>query len=215
MDFVYVKGELKTVFLNLLATPLDEVDFDFKNDVIRTIKEVKLYKDKDYIHQLIKALGEYDNHRLISGVLGLIKKCNPEDFLEYIQNVTPKILDDSKKNYPQSDNFMSDEKDVLKEIVIKLNATNCVYFKLNTILYNEYTLKFEKKDVENTINELIIFYPENKMLVYELGILFLVDDLKKSNDFFDFTDMMRTFFTATNTIAVSYTHLTLPTKRIV
>jgi len=204
MNFSHKREELKNLFLDLLSSPLEDVDFDFKTDILHTILDAKLFFDNDYINQIIKALGDFDNHRLISVVLDLIEKDNPNKYLEYIKNVTPKILDDSKKNYPKKDNWFSNEDKNLKNVINQLDVLDTIEYRFKIILHNEYTLAFKEEDVVSSINMLIELHPENEKKIYKIAISSLNNDIEKSNDFFEFSDLMRSFFLATNTIEKAF-----------
>lgn len=157
MELQHKIDEVKSLMIEILLEPLEIVDSRFKSDIIDAIKKLNFHKNENYINLVIKSLGNNDYHFVTTATLKLIEDSNPDNFFSYLKDLTPKILDDSKRNLPKKDNFStSTEEDTFKAILANFNSSKHLIYSLQIFLELQYQYKFDitEKDIEGIIKKL-------------------------------------------------------------
>lgn len=199
MELYYKRDKIKSLVLKLLEAPLEDVDFNFKADVLHMVQQTGLYKDSEYIQEIINSLGDYDNHRVVSAVLQLIQLDSPEKHIEYIKAITPKVVDESNRKYQRIDNFITHDNTNLKAILKEFKDIPNIFFALEIMLYNPYPLDVQNKDVEDLLDKIILRFDENKDFIYERMLFLVRDAVEKNSPFYEFEKNVFTFFIKTST----------------
>lgn len=200
--------KIKEMVLALLSAPINEVDFNFKADVLLFVKNVGWHKDSELIHNIIKALGDFDYHLVTNWVLKLINNNNPDEYYDFIAITAPKVIDDNKRTYNKKDRISTSEKDTLKEILSKFEIVEHLLFslKIHFSSENHYTFNTNEDDIEKIIFKIIKAYDSNKD-IYNLMVKFLIDSLNSKELSYKFEDVLTTFFHKTKTNEIAFNHI--------
>jgi len=201
MSVNYRIDEIQKVLIELIKAPIDEVDFSFKSNVIDSIKSLKLYKHNNkIIDEIIICLGDIDHIEVTSSVLKLILEVECNNYLKYITQITPKILDNSKRKYQRKDNLITGEKSTLKKVLKELNTYDGCIFELNTYLDNKYKFEAEANDIENIILRIVQLF-QNDDSIYSLMLSYVLKNLRFNRDS---EDIVASFFIITNTTSRAF-----------
>lgn len=130
------KKQIRALTFELLEAPIEIVDFEFKATIIYEIGNSYFSKNTKFIKDLIVSLGDIDFNRITHNVLRLITKVNPDDFFEYIKEVSTKIIDNGKRKYPNTDNVQLSDDSTLEDILVSFKKIKYVLFALEFYLKN-------------------------------------------------------------------------------
>lgn len=201
MDFLLIKKKIELLILELLSSPIDSIDFRFKSNIIYIVKKIDLHKNGNFIHEIIKALGDYDHHTITNTVLQLIEDSDPDEFFKYIKNVTPKIINDELRIYTKKDIISTDsQKDTLNNILLKFSSLEHLIFSLKFYFENKYLNSFRLKEegVKGIISKIIQLNRTSKN-VYKQMLNFIINDFKGLKFLFKYEEVFSSFFHETNT----------------
>ncbi|WP_417874780.1 hypothetical protein [Xanthomarina gelatinilytica] len=191
--------EIKQLTLELIAAPLAEVDFNFKVEVFNLIEISEIYKIPNYINEVISALGEYDNHRVLSSLFRIIELENPDDHIVFLRKITPKVANRKARKYLENNNYVNDDGSMLKVILKKLKEPNSIVFAFETLLYNEYDLDVKSEDVDEMITLLVNGHFNDENLFYNRVLSLIESSIKDNRSFYTFEDNVIAFFRKTKT----------------
>jgi hypothetical protein len=198
MNFQEHKEDLKNLIIALMSSPINEVNYDFKTDALHVAQRIILYKDHGFLSDVIVALGNIDYHRVTNALLYLIENSNSEDYFEYIKALTPKILDENKRNHKKQDNYSTNEKETLKRIINKFKGLKTLMFALKLGIQNEYRFKISNEDLEGIISKITKIHNKDKT-AYDWMINFTLRTLRNNNRLFHFEEIIASFFHKTGT----------------
>ena len=207
MSLLDEEENFKKTLINLLKASLEEVDIDFKHDVLLHILNLGYHKEDGYLEDILKCIGHIDHKRITSGILHLISEKNSDDYIAYIKQVTPIITEKKPRKFSTKVNLITREKDVLKSAFSKFNRTEHLLYALEVCIEHEYEIRIEKDDITRIIESLIAAY-KNDHGVFAKVLAWVKRNLKENRRFlFKFEGPMAHFFTATGTSMIAFENI--------
>lgn len=207
MSLLDDEENFKTIILDLLKASLEEVDIDFKHDVLLYILNLGYHKEDGYLEDILKCIGHIDHKRIISGILSLISEKKSDDYIAYIKQVTPIITEEKPRKFTTKVNLMTREKDVLKSAFSKFDVAEHLLYALEVCIEHEYAIRIEKNDITKIIERLILAY-KNDHGVFAKVLAWVKRNLKENRRFlFKFEGPMARFFMATGTSWIAFENI--------
>lgn len=207
MNLLDEENNFKRTLMVLLRASLEEVDIDFKHDVLMHILNLGYHKEDDYLEDILNCVGHIDHKRITSLILHLISEKNSDDYIAYIKQVTPIITERKARNFSTKVNIATREKDALKSAFSKFNVTDHLLYALEVCMVHEYEIRIEKDDITRIIERLIAAF-KNDHGVFAKVLPWVKRNLKENRRFlFKFEGPMAHFFIATRTNKIAFENI--------
>lgn len=197
--------KIKTLILDLLSAPIEDVDIDFKADLIHQFKRYNFHHSSNFIENIMNALGEIDHPRVISPILLLIEEANPDTYATFIKKHAIKILDDKKRKYPKRSNLLTGEKDHFYRVLMKFEKADNLIFSLKFFLGNQHPYSLLRKipNFLTIIIEKLILMHDDDNAIYDLMLDFICEKFYFSYSKFEYEEIVLNFFRKTNSTNIA------------
>ncbi len=196
--------EFGTALITILSAPLEEVDIEFKNEVLFHVLNMGYHQEDGFLNRIIKSVGHIDHERIIAGIVHLITEKKSDDFIIYLKKVVPITAGKIPRKFTTKDNRITREKEVLKSALSKFENIENLLYALEMFIEYEYEFRVEKSDVVRLVEKLSNVHNKDET-VYGKVLKWVISNLKNNRRFlFKFEEPLARFFKDTNTQKLAF-----------
>lgn len=162
MDTALMDERFKKVLFCCLQASLEEVDIDFKAEILHLIHEKGYHRSEEYLSKLISTVSHIDHERITSMLLKLILESDVDKHIEYIRSITAIVAGEKQRKHQTRENYMTSEKGYFRSALINLGQARNQVYALQVFLEHGDDIRLENNDLAKLTQKMAESYANTK-----------------------------------------------------